>query len=120
MALLNRGAILVIESTGRRTGRRRFTPVAFWETDDGSYVVGGGAAGKTATPDWVANLRATPQASVWIHRRRIEVIGRELVGSDRDRAVSEAATIWPRLSKYQVMSGRVIPFFRLEPTAVVS
>ena len=58
MALLNRGAILVIESTGRRTGRRRFTPVAFWETDDGSYVVGGGAAGKTATPDWVANLRA--------------------------------------------------------------
>jgi hypothetical protein len=50
MALLNRGRVLVIETTGRRTGRRRFTPVGYWQDGEGAFFVGGGAAGQTRLP----------------------------------------------------------------------
>jgi deazaflavin-dependent oxidoreductase (nitroreductase family) len=53
---------MVIETTGRRSGRRRFTPVGYWQDARRAFLVGGRAAGMTAVPDWVANLRATPTA----------------------------------------------------------
>jgi F420H(2)-dependent quinone reductase len=113
MALLNRGDVLVIETVGRRSGRRRFTPVAYWQRSDGAYVVGGGAAGKTSTPDWVANLRSGSAAAVWIGRRRIAVTATELAGDERASAQRHATSIWPGVERYERMSGRVIPYFRL-------
>jgi deazaflavin-dependent oxidoreductase (nitroreductase family) len=117
MALLNRGRVLVIETTGRRTGRRRFTPVGYWQDGEGAFFVGGGAAGQTRLPDWVANLRAKATTAVWIRRRRIPVLAHELIDDERDRAQREAARIWPGVPRYERKSGRVIPYFRLVPSA---
>jgi len=117
MALLNPGKVLVIETTGRRSGRQRFTPVGYWQEPGGAYVVGGGAAGKTRTPDWVANLRASPQVALWIGRRRIRVLAHELTDDERDAAQQQAAQIWPGIDRYEKRSGRVIPYFRLVPRA---
>ena len=78
--------------------------------------MGGGAAGKTRLPDWVANLRADDSAAVWVRRARIPVMAQELKGGDRDRAQQEAAAIWPGVARYERLSGRVIPYFRLVPT----
>ena len=117
MALLNPGQVLVIETTGRRPGRQRFTPVGYWQEPDGAYVLGGGAASQTRTPDWVANLRASPQAALWIGRRRIPVLAHELTDDERDAAQQKAARIWPGIDRYQKRSGRVIPSFRLVPRA---
>ncbi|HEX3459658.1 MAG TPA: nitroreductase/quinone reductase family protein [Acidimicrobiales bacterium] len=115
MAVLNRGDVLVIETKGRRSGRQRFTPVGYWRDSDGSFVIGGGAAGKTRVPDWVANLRATTSAAVWVHRRRIPVMASELVGDERDLAQRQAMEIWRGVDKYGRRSGRVIPYFHLLP-----
>jgi len=76
-------------------------------------VIGGGAAGKTRTPDWVANLRANAEAAVWIRRRRIPVRAGELTGEERDPAGGHATRIWPGVPRYAERSGRVIPYFRL-------
>ena len=119
MALLNRGELLVIETTGRRSGRRRFTPLGYWRDAQGAFLVGGGAAGKTRLPDWVANLRAGDRAAVWVRRTRIPVTPQELKGADRDRAQHQAAAIWPGVARYARLSGRVIPYFRLVPTQKV-
>jgi deazaflavin-dependent oxidoreductase (nitroreductase family) len=113
MAIVNPGKVLVLETTGRRSGRRRFTPVACWEDPGGCYMIGGGAAGKTRTPDWVANLRANAEAAVWIRRRRISLRAGELTGEERDAAEEQAKRIWPGVPKYAERSGRVIPYFRL-------
>ncbi|MGH9088325.1 MAG: nitroreductase/quinone reductase family protein [Acidimicrobiales bacterium] len=115
--MLNRGDVLVIETRGRRSGRQRFTPVGYWREPGGSFVVGGGAAGKTRVPDWVANLRATPGAAVWIRRKRIPVTACEAVGEERDAAQRRASEIWRGVAKYERRSGRVIPYFRLRPEA---
>ena len=116
MALLNRGRVLVIETTGRRTGRRRFTPVGYWRDGEGAFIVGGGAAGQTRLPDWVANLRANADAAVWVRREQIRVLAHELIDDERDRAQEQAAKIWPGVSRYEKKSGRVIPYFRLVPS----
>lgn len=115
--MLNPGDLLVIETKGRRSGRQRFTPVGYWQEADGSFVVGGGAAGKARVPDWVANLRDAPGAAVWIRRKRILVTVGELVGEERNEAQRRASEIWRGVAKYERRSGRVIPYFRLRPVA---
>ena len=111
MSVLRRSPLLVLDTTGRRTGRRRSVPVAFW-TEDDAYYVGGGAAGMTRV-DWVANLRSEPDATIVHRRRRIPVSATELAGADYDDAHSHALTLWPSVPKYEHMSGRRVPYFRL-------
>jgi len=115
MSLLRRTPLLVIETTGRRTGRRRATPVAYWE-DDGAFFIGGGAAGMTRV-DWVANLRHCERAAVVVRRTRYIVHAHELDGSEYDKAREHAITLWPSVPKYERISGRRVPYFRLTPAA---
>jgi deazaflavin-dependent oxidoreductase (nitroreductase family) len=114
MSLVNKGSLLVVETTGRRTGRPRFAPVGYLRDGD-AFVVGGGAAGQTRTPDWVANLRADASAAVWVRRRRVPVVARELTGDERDRAREDAMQVWPGVPRYERLSGRLVPYFRLVP-----
>jgi deazaflavin-dependent oxidoreductase (nitroreductase family) len=118
-SVLSRGRVLLLETTGRQSGRRRFTPVAFWE-EGSSYLVSGGAAGMSRTPDWVANLRASSDAAVWIRRARIAVIAVELAAAERDAARDHAASIWRSIETYERRSGRLVPYFRLTPDATVA
>lgn len=113
MSLLNRGDLLALETIGRRSGNVRYTPVAYWQDEHGAFVIGGGAAGMATVPDWVKNLRHTPNAAVWIRRARIPVVAHELTGDDRARAQAEATKIWPGVAAYERKSGRAIPYFRL-------
>ena len=112
LGLVRRSPVLVLETTGRRSGKRRRAVVIYWSRD-GAYFVGGGAAGMTRV-DWVANVRAQPRIAVWVKRRRVEVVAAELVGAEAERARSYAFGRW-RSDKYERSSGRRTPFFRLEP-----
>jgi deazaflavin-dependent oxidoreductase (nitroreductase family) len=114
MSLLNPGSVMVLETVGRTSGRRRFAPVGYWQEGE-VFLVGGGAAGMATVPDWVRNLRANPQAVAWIRRCPITVVAEELFGAERDGAQERATAIWPGVPKYARRSGRVIPYFRLMP-----
>ena len=111
MSLLRKTPVLLLETTGRRTGRRHRTGVAYWRLAEEIFI-GGGAGGMTRV-DWVANLRAHPAATVWIRRQRTQVVARELVGPEYERARSQAFEIWPNVPKYERASGRRIPYFSL-------
>jgi deazaflavin-dependent oxidoreductase (nitroreductase family) len=113
VGLLRRTPVLLLETTGRRTGRRRRAPVAYWKQGD-DFLVGGGAAGMTRV-DWVANLRANPEATIWVRRRRRPVVAEELTGAQYQVARDEAFAIWPGAARYEEVSGRRIPYFRLTP-----
>ena len=116
MSLLRRTQLLVIETTGRRTGKRRAAPVAYWE-DNGAFYIGGGAGGMTRV-DWVANLRHSTDASIVVRRRRIRVSVQELDGDDYVKAREHALTLWPGVPRYERISGRRVPYFRLTPSEV--
>ncbi len=56
------GRYCVVAHTGRKTGRRRYTPVNYSEIDGEIYVT----AGFGAIADWYRNLVANPMLEVWL------------------------------------------------------
>ena len=112
-AKLWRTRVLVLETTGRKSGKRRSTPVAYKRLDDGSYLVVGGAGGQQTPVDWVANLRADARAVVVVERRREDVVAEELQGAERATAWAAAREAWPQIDNYERAAGRPVPVFRL-------
>ena len=113
LSVLYRTPVLVVETTGRRSGRTRRTTLAYHRHEDGSLLVVAGAGGQTRTPDWVHNLRSEPRCAVIVDRVRREVVATELTGDERTSVWSELQTVFPRIDQYQRQAGRPVPVFRL-------
>ncbi len=113
--------VLVVETVGRRSGRPRSTVVAYGRfllPDEASaggeaLVVVGGAAGMRKVPDWVANLRARPDAVVVLDGVRSDVRFRELDGVERAVLWPALVATWPRIEHYERTAGRPVPVFVL-------
>jgi deazaflavin-dependent oxidoreductase (nitroreductase family) len=116
LSTIFRTEVLVLHTTGRRSGRERATPLAYLRDGDGSLLVVGGAGGQTRLPDWVANLRADRRAAVTVDRRRVAVTAIELEGDDRSVVWPRLEQEWPQIASYQRRAGRLVPVFRLTPT----
>jgi deazaflavin-dependent oxidoreductase (nitroreductase family) len=56
------GQIMVLGHTGRKSGRRRFTPVNFARVNGELYCV----AGFGRKSDWYRNIQASPEIEVWL------------------------------------------------------
>lgn len=107
-------SVLLLTTTGRRTGEPRQVPVLYLRDGDGFWVVASGY-GKPRHPAWSANLLANPDAVVHVHGRPVEVRAR--LGSDEEREA-----LWPRLLKlyptwetYAKWTDRTFRLFRLDP-----
>lgn len=68
------GRFLVIGHTGRRSGRRRYTPLNYARVDGELYCT----AGFGAVSDWYRNVLVKPQISLWLdnqaYQARIEEV----------------------------------------------
>src|SRR5512140_3527392 len=67
--------VLLLTTTGRRTGRPRTTPLTFFR-DGPELVVIASNGGSDRAPSWSLNLRATPAASVRIGGEQLSVVAR--------------------------------------------
>ncbi len=102
------GKVVLLETTGRVSGRRRRTAVGFVEEPDGSLLV---AASRPDTA-WALNLLAEPACQGTIGDLPRAYLAEELEGPDRSRAISSL------ILKYgtPAESLGVGPAFRLCPT----
>ena len=82
--------ILLLETLGRRTGRRRATPVQYL-ADGVAFVVVASNGGAVHPPAWYLNLRANPNARVQRGTHTIAVRAHETAGRER-------ADLWRRLA----------------------
>jgi len=105
--LVGWGKVVLLETTGRVTGRTARSAVAFIEEPDGSLLVAAGDPGA----HWAANLRAEPACHGTIGAIRRAYGAEELDGPDRARAVTEL------ILKYGTPAERLGagPAFRLRP-----
>ena len=117
VSLIARTPVLVLETTGRRSGRQRESTLAYLPLDDGQLLVVGGAGGQTRLPDWVANRRANPEVTVTVNRERRLMHAAELDGAERATAWKLALAEWPRIASYESKAGRPVPVIRLVPRA---
>jgi deazaflavin-dependent oxidoreductase (nitroreductase family) len=110
--------LLLLESTGRRSGERRVTPLAYATQGPDSFVVTGSNWGQQRQPGWALNLLAAPAAVVSLHGRSFPVTARVLHGQERAEAWTLLLEIWPAYDEYarrvSSTSGREIVVFRLE------
>lgn len=86
------GTILLLTTTGRRTGTRRTIPLLYMPDGD-RFVVVGSNGGRPQPPAWLLNLQATPEAEVQVASRRLRVTAELLQGEAR-------AALWSRLTAY--------------------
>jgi deazaflavin-dependent oxidoreductase (nitroreductase family) len=105
--------LLLLTSTGAKSGEPRVSPVAYFDIDDKIYIVGS-AAGRDASPGWVFNLRANPNASVEIGADPPRpVVAREVPRGERDRIYRIVVERAAGFGEYEQRTDRVIPIFEL-------
>jgi deazaflavin-dependent oxidoreductase (nitroreductase family) len=115
MGRIARAPVLLLTTTGRKSGESRTAPVVYL-ADGERYVVIGSNAGNARTPAWALNLRANPDAAVQVRRVKLPVRARVAEGEER-------ADLWRRVNEqysgfdeYSERTNRDISVFVLEPT----
>ncbi len=76
--------VLLLTTTGRKTGQHRTVPLVYDEKD-GAFVVASSNAGHWE-PAWLLNLRADPNVFVEVGRRRFEAVA-EIVDGEAGAAL---------------------------------
>lgn len=106
---------LVLETTGRRSGRTRRV-VLLYMPDGDAFVVVASNFGGEQSPGWWMNLQTRPDAVVERRGCRIAVTARELTGDERTAALARAITYSKQWKEYAAILQRPLPIIRLEPT----
>jgi deazaflavin-dependent oxidoreductase (nitroreductase family) len=103
--------ILILTTTGARTGRPATVPLGFAVDDNGRVFVVASKAGAPRHPAWFHNLRANPSVTVELGDRSFQARAVVTAGEERDRLygmVSDGA------SEYEKNTDRVFPVIVLE------
>jgi F420H(2)-dependent quinone reductase len=107
-------SILLLTTTGRRTGKQRTTPLCFLP-DGADLVVVASNGGMDWFPAWWLNLVAEPRASVQVGRERRAVVARAAAPDERARLWAEITAIAPGYLGYERRTTRQIPLGILQP-----
>jgi deazaflavin-dependent oxidoreductase (nitroreductase family) len=105
--------ILLLTTTGARTGRRSTVPLGFGIDRDGVFVVAS-KAGAATHPAWFHNLRATPSVTVELGNDTVEATAVITEGAERDRLYRIVTGGAPGLNAYEQNTTRVFPVVVLD------
>lgn len=97
--------LLVITTTGSKTGRLRQQPLTYVRDGDRLVVVGTNF-GQTHHPAWTSNLLTNPRAEVTIGGTTVPVVATKLSGSERERFLGEFTQIGQNYAAYAERAGR--------------
>jgi deazaflavin-dependent oxidoreductase (nitroreductase family) len=103
--------ILLLTTTGARTGRQATVPLGFAVDDNGRVFVMASKAGAPRHPAWFHNLRANPSVTVELGDRSFQARAVVTEGEERDRLYG---MISGGASEYEKNTDRVFPVIVLE------
>jgi deazaflavin-dependent oxidoreductase (nitroreductase family) len=106
-------ALLLLTTTGARSGRPHTTPLGYLPDGDDRVLVIASAGGSPRNPAWYHNLLAHPRVTVETGTATYEAQAAPLDGPDRDRAFARAVANDPGWAAYEARAGRVIPVVAL-------
>lgn len=109
--------VLVLTSTGARSGQQRETALAYF-TDGDDVILMASNYGRAQNPNWYYNLLAHPECELHIGRRGGRFVTHETEGADRDRLFALAISLLVASRKYaqRTHGVRTIPMLRLTPS----
>lgn len=107
--------VLMLTTTGRKSGKRRQTPLTYVEVD-GSLAVAASSFGRGGHPAWSLNLLADPDADVTLGDETFPVRARLADPEVRDRLMPRFIEVYPPYRQYgERLSDRGIRVFFLDP-----
>lgn len=105
--------LLLLHTTGAKTGEERVNPMMYLDLDGGRYVFAS-KGGSERNPDWYHNLVAHPGVAVEVGTERYQATAVPVTGDARHRIYAEQARRYPGFAEYQEKTSRVIPVVELQ------
>ena len=106
---------LLLTTKGRRTGQKRTVVLPYFAAGRGRLAIVGSKGCMPTDPYWALNLRAEPNATVFLRRKSVRVGVALAEGAERDRLWSSITARSPVYLAYQkrATGHREIPVFVL-------
>jgi deazaflavin-dependent oxidoreductase (nitroreductase family) len=106
--------MLVLVTTGRRSGQPRRTCLIYGTSGD-DFVLVASKGGADEDPDWLKNLQADPSVGVQVGARRVTCRARLAFPVERETLWPQMVRIFPLYEEYADKTGRQIPVVLLTP-----
>lgn len=106
--------LLLLTTTGRKTGRLRVNPLRRIEDGD-NYLIAASVGGAPSHPGWYFNVKDNPHVQVQVGSTVENRIARITAGGERDRLWKRFVAADKRFAAYEKRTDRVIPVVVLEP-----
>ena len=104
--------ILLLTTTGRKSGEQRTMPLAY-TTDGAAFVITASNGGKPQHPGWYFNLTAQPRARIQVRAEVFDVIAEQATGDNRARIWAKLVAEHPHYARYSTLTTREIPLMIL-------
>jgi deazaflavin-dependent oxidoreductase (nitroreductase family) len=106
-------AVLILTTTGRRSGQARSNPLIYGRHGE-DFLVVASKGGAPSHPAWYENLVADPDVKVQVRGDRFAARARTAKADERPELWSAMTAVWPPYDEYQQKTDREIPVVVLE------
>ena len=113
---MHRERLVLLTTTGARTGQQRTTPMMFHRDGDRILVVAANA-GAPRHPDWYRNLEREPRVTVEVGGEAYPAIATVLAGEERNREWAALKKAYPFFAEFEKTAGRTIPVVAISRAA---
>ena len=113
-AIWENAPVIILTTTGRRSGKLRRTPLIRVKDGD-DYLVVASMGGAPTHPVWYLNLVANPAVTIQDRAEVHELRARVADDEEKARRWSAATAVWPAYDDYQASTERNIPLVICEP-----
>ena len=104
--------LLLLTTTGAKSGERRITPMGYIPGGDRLIVIASNGGAPTH-PDWYHNLVAHPEVTVEVGTETFDAIAVVTEDSERDWLWNKGVELYPHLAEYQAKTTSQIPVIAL-------
>ena len=106
--------ILLLHTTGRKSGKSFVTPIAYFKVENSFFIVASNW-GQEKNAAWYYNLKQRPATMIEVGGRALNVLSHEADGEEYQRLWNYAVNHHPPYEHYRDMTKRHIPIIVLVP-----
>ena len=106
--------VLILHTTGRKSGRTRKVPLIYGQDGNG-FVVVASKGGAPDNPGWYDNLVAHPDVKIQVGDKVLPVSAHTATAAEKKRVWPIMTKEWPDYDRYQAGTTRDIPVVLLTP-----
>ncbi|MEC3920251.1 nitroreductase/quinone reductase family protein [Nocardia sp. CDC160] len=113
---MNGTSIMLLTTTGRRSGQRRTVPVSYLASNS-TYIVAATNGGRDTQPGWYHNVRTQPQVTIQVKDRTMTAVAEIVDPQTRDELWARLVTSAPQIYQgLQARTTRTFPIVIFRPT----